>query len=131
MIDLIQLGDLTGWAAAFRSRDHALAIELLGRQLSGDCLPIVRVMMLANRALSLSRTGRHHDAWQDCLEAAELAREHASHVAQGLAFVQAMILAGEGKRADAINLLRALTDQPEQMLARFEQPDSQLPIMNM
>jgi len=131
VIDLIQLGDLTGWAAPFRARDHALAAELLGRQLSGDCLPIVRVMLLANRALSLSRTGRHRDAWKDCLEAAKLAREHSPHAAKGLAFVQAMTLIGEGKRADAINLLRMLTDQPEQMLARFEPPEAQLPIMNM
>jgi hypothetical protein len=88
-------------------------------------------MLLANRALSLSRTGRHRDAWQDCLAAAELARTHSLHVASGLAFVQAMTLTGEGKRADAMNLLRTLTDQPEQMIARYERPDAQLPIMNM
>jgi hypothetical protein len=131
VIDLIQLGDLTGWAAAFRARNHGLAIELLDRQLSSDCLPIVRVMLLANRALSLSRTGRYRDALQDCLQAAELAKAHCPHVAKGLAFVQAITLSGAGKRADAVSLLRALADQPEQMLARFERPDAQLPIMNM
>ena len=131
VIDLIQLGDLTGWAAAFRAQNHALAAELISRQLSGECQPIVQVMLLANRALSASRTERHRDALQDCLAAAQLAREHCPHVADGLAFVQAIALAGAGKRADAVNLLRALTDQPEQMLARFERPGEQLPIMNM
>jgi hypothetical protein len=132
VIDLIQLGDRTGWAAAFRARHHDLAAELLDRELiRTDYPPVVRVMLLSNRALSLSRTGRHDDALRDWHTAAVIAREHCPHVAQGLAFVGAITLAEAGRRADAIDALRAITSQPDQVLARYEPPDAQLPIMNM
>jgi hypothetical protein len=132
VIDLIQLGDRTGWAAAFRASHHDLAAELLDRELTHTDDPhVVRVMLLSNRALSLSRMGRHDDALRDYLAAAVTAREHCPHVAQGLAFVGAIALDGAGCRAEAIDMLGAITSQPSEFLARYAPPDTQLPIMNM
>ncbi|MFF5216590.1 hypothetical protein [Micromonospora sp. NPDC000442] len=131
VIDLIQLTDRTGWAAAFRTRDYQRAAELMGRQLTGECTPIVRVMLLANRAIARSRTGRHDDAWRDIADAARLAQERSPHVASGLAIAVAVVSADQGDRSVALHALSMVTGQPEQLLTRLEPSDAQLPIMNM
>ena len=131
VLDLIQLGDRSGWAAAFRTGDFAGAVELTARQLDTEDTPIVRVMLLANRAMASSRTGRHDAAWRDCLAALKLAKQRCPHVASGLGIVLAVVLSGQGQRAEALDALRAVTDQPEQLLIRVTRPDAQLPIMNL
>ncbi|MBM0204837.1 hypothetical protein JNW90_18475 [Micromonospora sp. STR1s_5] len=131
VIDLIQLTDRTGWAATFRTRDYERAAELMGRQLAGECTPIVRVMLLANRAMARSRTGRHDDALRDILDAAQLAKERSPHVVNGLGIALAVVWCDQGDRAAALDTLSRVTGQPEQLLARLEPGDAQLPIMNM
>jgi len=131
VIDLIQLGDRTGWAAAFRTRDFAGAVELTARQLETEDTSIVRVMLLANRAMALSRTERHDEALQECLAALKLAKQRCPHVANGLGLTLAVVLSGLGQRAEAVDALRSVSGQPEQLLARLARPDAQLPIMNL
>ncbi|MGW5747044.1 hypothetical protein [Amycolatopsis sp. NPDC003861] len=131
VIDLIQLSDRTGWAAAFRTSEFAAAAELMARQLETEDTPIVRVMLLANRAMALSRTERHDEALQECLAALRLARQRCPHVANGLGLAVAVVWSGLGQRAKAVEALRPVTDRPEQFLARLARTDAQLPIMNM
>ncbi|WP_410606089.1 hypothetical protein [Amycolatopsis sp. lyj-109] len=131
VIDLIQLSDRTGWAAAFRAREFARAAELTALQLETEDTPIVRVMLLANRAMALSRAGRHDEGLQDCLAALELAGRRCPHTANGLGITLAVVLAGQGRQAEAADTLRAVADRPEQLLDRLTRPDAQLPIMNM
>jgi hypothetical protein len=130
VIDLIQLTDRTGWAAAFRTRDYEHAADLIGRQLTDENTPIVRVMLLANRAMARSRTG-DHDAMRDILDAARLARERSPHTAGGLGIALAVVLSDRGDRTAALDAMARATGRPEQLLARLEHPDAQLPIMNM
>jgi hypothetical protein len=131
VIDLIQLSDRTGWAAAFRTGDFAGAVELTARQLETEDTPIVRVMLLANRAMALSRTERHDEALRACLGALELAKRRCPHVADGLGLTLAVVLSGQGRPAEAVDALRSVTDRPEQLLARLVRPDAQLPIVNL
>jgi len=131
VIDLIQLSDRTGWAAAFRTRDFARAVELTSRQLETEDTAIVRVMLLANRAMALSRTERHDEALQECLAALKLAKQRCPHGADGLGLMLAVVLSGRGQRAEAVDALRPVSGQPEQLLARLARPDAQLPIMNL
>ncbi|WP_206784826.1 tetratricopeptide repeat protein [Amycolatopsis sp. MtRt-6] len=131
VIDLIQLSDLTGWAAAFRAGEFARAVELTAGQLETEDTPIVRVMLLANRAMALSRTGRHDEALRDCRTALELAKRRCPHVGNGLGITLAIVLAGQGHRSEAVNVLRSVSGEPERMLARLERPGVQLPIMNL
>ncbi|MFJ1758684.1 hypothetical protein ACIOD2_00100 [Amycolatopsis sp. NPDC088138] len=131
VIDLVQLGDRTGWAAAFRVGDFARAVELTAGQLDAEDTPIVRVMLLANRAMALSRTGRHDEALGDCHAALKLAKQRCPHVANGLGLALAVVLSGQGMRTEAVDALRPVSDQPEQLLARLVRPGAQLPIMNL
>jgi hypothetical protein len=131
VIDLVQLGDRTGWAAAFRNGGFASAVELTAHQLDAEDTPIVRVMLLANRAMALSRTDRHDEALQDCLAALKLAKQRCPHVANGLGLALAVVLSGQGRRTEAVDALRAVSGRPEQLLARLVRPDAQLPIMNL
>jgi hypothetical protein len=131
VIDLIQLSDRTGWAAAFRTREFAGAAELTARQLETEDTPIVRVMLLANRTMALSRTGRHDEALQDCLAALDLAKRRCPHTVNGLGIALAVVLAGQARQAEAADALCAVTDRPEQLLDRLTRPDAQLPIMNL
>jgi hypothetical protein len=39
--------------------------------------------------------------------------------------------AGAASRKEALDALRAVTGKPDQMLAHYESPDAQLPVMNM
>ncbi|MEU8633182.1 hypothetical protein AB0C38_13500 [Amycolatopsis sp. NPDC048633] len=131
VIDLIQLGDRTGWAAAFRVGDFARAVELTARQLDAEDTPIVRVMLLANRAMALSRAESHDEALQDCFAALKLAKRRCPHVVNGLGLALAVVLSGQGLRDEAVDVLRAVSDQPEQLLGRLARMDAQLPIMNL
>ncbi|WP_146073744.1 tetratricopeptide repeat protein [Amycolatopsis sp. CA-126428] len=131
VIDLIQLSDRTGWAAAFRTGEFARAGELAARQLTTEDTSIVRVMLLANRAMALSRTERHDEALQECLAALKLAKQRCPHVADGLGLTLAVVLSGQGRQAEAVDALRSVSGQPEQLLARLTRPDAQLPIMNL
>jgi hypothetical protein len=134
VIDLIQLGDLTGWAAAFRERNYERVVELIGRELAGrggGGAAAAEIMLLANRAMAFSRLKRAGPAWQDYRAAVELAaRRLPSHI-RGLGIVEAVILAGEGREAEAMGSLRNVTEQPEKMLRYIGPADAKLPIINM
>lgn len=131
VIDLIQLGDRTGWAVPFRAGEFARAVALLDRQLAEVDTPVERVLALLHRVLALSRCGRHAEALQDCLDAASLARQHCPHVAGGLALVQAVAFLDQGDRDGAVELLRGITNEPDRLLARYEPADARLPIITL
>jgi hypothetical protein len=88
-------------------------------------------MLLANRAMSRSRLGRHDEALRDFLAAAELARKRCPQVANGLGIALAVVLSGQGQRAEALRALASVTAAPERLLTRLESPGAQLPLMNM
>lgn len=131
VIDLIQLGDLTGWAGAFRSREHSRAVELIDDQLSGDCDPVVRVMLLANRAISSVRLGNLDEGKGNHRAAVELAKRRCPRVVEGMGMVHALILLAEGRRVEAVDRLSSILDNAERWAVWFEQPDAQIPIVNL
>jgi hypothetical protein len=111
---------------------------------------------ISNRAMALSRTDRHGEALGDCLAALKLAKQrcpHADHTRNvakvletsrtsrsttaptsrgrrsGLAMVA--VLSGQGLRTEAVDALRPVSDQLEQLLARLTRRDARLPIVNL
>ncbi|MGW0885578.1 hypothetical protein [Streptomyces sp. NPDC002671] len=64
MIDLIEFGDTTGWMQAMARNDMVEAVDLLGEALDrcGPADQVGRMVITANLAEALSRSGRHEQA---------------------------------------------------------------------
>ncbi|MDW8807336.1 hypothetical protein P1P68_21730 [Streptomyces scabiei] len=64
VIDLIEFGDTTGWLQAMARNDMVEAVDLLGEALDrcGPADQVGRMVITANLAEALSRSGRHEQA---------------------------------------------------------------------
>ncbi|MFD5517264.1 tetratricopeptide repeat protein [Streptomyces sp. NPDC127066] len=64
VIDLIEFGDTTGWMQAMARNDMVEAVDLLGEALDrcGPADQVGRMVITANLAEALSRSGRHEQA---------------------------------------------------------------------
>jgi hypothetical protein len=56
----------------------------------------------------------------------KLAKQRCPHVGNGLGPALAVVLSGQGRRTEAVDALRAVSGQPEQLLARLDRADAQL-----
>jgi len=128
-IDVIQLGDLNGWAVAFRTQQYTQAIALMGEQLHSEQDPRTRMTLLLNTVVAKARSGV--DAWSDHREATSLAEAHTLPADTALGIAEAFIAIGEGDLRRAENLLRVITRDPKTLVESYSAPDAQVPITNM
>ncbi|MGR3939286.1 hypothetical protein [Streptomyces sp. BRA346] len=111
VIDLIEFGDTTGWMQAMARNDMVEAVDLLGEALDrcGPADQVGRMVITANLAEALSRSGRHEQACAAAEVAWSAGRTLAPEFTPLLALQAGLASLRAGDRDAAVETMLGLT----------------------